>query len=84
LVIKRAADGHLLALAARQLAGRLAALFLQDREQVEHLFHGARCRRRGEGPHLEVFFHRHGGEHVAGLRHEGHALAHAGLRGQPR
>ena len=37
-----------------------------------------------EGPHLEIFFNRHGGKHVPGLRHERHPLAHSCLRREGR
>jgi hypothetical protein len=47
---QRAAHGDLLALAARQLARRLVALVLQDREQLVDLFHRPEMSSRMKAP----------------------------------
>ena len=78
-----AADGDLLALAARQFARRLTAFVAQDREQGIDLLH----RRLDvvaaqECAHFKVLLDRHRGEYVLGLRHKGHAFGDAGLWGQ--
>ena len=52
-------------------------------QEAELLHRAANVVTAQEGAHLEVFFHRHGGEDVRGLRHEGHALGDARLRGKP-
>ena len=77
LAHQRPAHGHHLPLAARELAGRLAALFAQRREHVvDPVDRWRKSSRADEGAHLEVLLDDHRGEDVVLLRHEGEALGH--------
>ena len=82
---QRAADGDLLALAAGELARRLPALVLEDREEAIDLLHRAGdVVAAEERAHLQVLLHRHRGEDVRCLGDEGHALGNPVLRREMR
>jgi len=75
------ADGYLLTLTAGQLAGRLQALLVQDREQLVDQGHGViEIVLADVSTHLEVLLHRHGGVGLLALSHLDQAAPHDAIR----
>ena len=74
---QRTPHRHHLALAAREVAGEVAALGLEvGEEPVDAVVGGGEVAAAQEGAHLEVLVHRHLAEHVVHLRHVADAAVH--------